>query len=379
MDDTIDEKDIAYVEGVIKGTNEATNLSDANFDGKIDDKDITQIEQIIAGTESSLTIVDDSPEQRNVTVAHPVESVAVLGTYGAEAMRSLKADDKVSCVSDPIVKDYNMFLPEFSKLPTIGGMFSPDLEKLVAQNPNLVLAYAESPKPEEFDSKLPSSINVVHLDFTRADLMCDDFKKLGYIVDRTEEADEIIKFYEDFNIKIKEKTENLPVDGRPRVYLASMGFSSSKIYNSIGKGTGPDSACDMAGGINIAEHSGYKDVDPEWVTSQNPDIIVAVLSTSSGIGYEYDNTSLVEAMRNEILNSPELAEVKAVKEGKVYCISLQIMSKPRYFLGVAYLAKWLHPDLFEDLNPEKLNAEYLERFQDLPYRGVYIYPPLNES
>jgi iron complex transport system substrate-binding protein len=35
MDNTINEKDVAYVEGVIKGKNAATNLSDANYDGKI--------------------------------------------------------------------------------------------------------------------------------------------------------------------------------------------------------------------------------------------------------------------------------------------------------------------------------------------------------
>jgi|GEM_PF-4022682 len=38
MDDTIDEKDVAYVEGVIKGTNPATNLSNANHNGRIDAK-----------------------------------------------------------------------------------------------------------------------------------------------------------------------------------------------------------------------------------------------------------------------------------------------------------------------------------------------------
>ena len=46
MDDTIDEKDIAYIEGIIKGTNASTNLSDANYDGVIDAQDIDQIKKI---------------------------------------------------------------------------------------------------------------------------------------------------------------------------------------------------------------------------------------------------------------------------------------------------------------------------------------------
>lgn len=378
MDDTIDENDIAYVQGIIKGTNSATKLADANYDGKIDLGDITQIEQIIAGSEESITIVDDSAEQKNVTVVHPVNSIAVLITYGAEALRSLKAEDKVICVSDPITEEYSLFFPEFSKLSTIGGMFSPDLEKLVAQNPDLVVAYAESPKPEDFDSKLPSSINVVHLDFTQANLMCDDFKKLGYILDRTAEGEEITRFYEDFNAKIIEKVGNLSDDERPRVYIESI-TPSTKSYSAIGKDSGPDSACNMAGGINIAEHDGYKTVDPEWVASQDPDIIIAVLFTSLGCGYDHDNSTSIESVRNEIMSRPELAEVKAVKDGKVYCISTQVVAKPRYFVGVGYLAKWFHPDLFDDLDPEEINADYLERFQGMPYRGVYVYPPLEEN
>jgi len=54
MDETIDEDDIAYVEGVIKGTNETTEFSDANYDGEVTEKDITQIEQIINGEESEI-------------------------------------------------------------------------------------------------------------------------------------------------------------------------------------------------------------------------------------------------------------------------------------------------------------------------------------
>ena len=60
MDDTIDEEDIAYVEGIIKGENAATNLSDANYDGEVDEKDIAQIEEIIKGEEKNLTLIDSA-------------------------------------------------------------------------------------------------------------------------------------------------------------------------------------------------------------------------------------------------------------------------------------------------------------------------------
>jgi len=56
MDDTINEDDVKYVRGIIDGTNEATDLADANYDGQIDEDDIAQIETIISGDERSLTI-----------------------------------------------------------------------------------------------------------------------------------------------------------------------------------------------------------------------------------------------------------------------------------------------------------------------------------
>lgn len=274
--------------------------------------------------------------------------------------------------------EHSLFFPEIGNLATIGSGFNPDLEKLVSLEPDLVIAYAERPIPEDLDSKLPTSIQVIRLDLSRSDLMREDFLKLGYIIDRIAEAEEVVKFYDDFNTKIIEQTEYLSDIEKPRVYIESI-TPTTMSYSSIGKGTGPDDACEMAGGTNIAEHDGYKTVDPEWVISENPDIIIGVLFTSLAVGYEHDSISELEIIRGDIMSRPELSEVKAIKEGKVYCIALQVMSKPRYFVGVAYFVKWFHPDLFDDLDPKAINTEYLERFQGMPYRGVYAYPSLEEN
>jgi iron complex transport system substrate-binding protein len=50
----------------------------------------------------------------------------------------------------------------------------------------------------------------------------------------------------------------------------------------------------------------------------------------------------------------------------------------RHFIGLAYLAKWLHPDLFKDLDPRAVHQRYLNEFQGLDYdlgkRGTLVYP-----
>jgi len=57
MDDVIDEDDMEYVRKVIDGSNEATELADANYDGHIDEEDISQIELII-GVIGGLNLVN---------------------------------------------------------------------------------------------------------------------------------------------------------------------------------------------------------------------------------------------------------------------------------------------------------------------------------
>ena len=367
-DDTIDMRDLTYVKLIFFGKKPETELADAKYDGKINPLDFIQIKLIIVGKEKELTIVDDFP--KIVTIHKPVKRIIPLSTYVTEAIRSLKSMDKIVGVPSYTLSGHALFFPELIGLPTIGDRHMKDIEKVIELEPDVILAYAKSPKPKEYDDKLPESIKVVHVDFSRAALMIEDFEKLGYILDKRDEADEIADFYEEFNSKINEQVEGLSEDEKPRVYL-----EGSTKYRTGGKKKAIDDACTMAGGINIADFEGNKNVDPEWVIIQNPDIIVKYPMTGRcKCGYEYDDPSTLEAIREEIMSRPELAEVSAVKNEKVYCISFQVMSKPRYFVGTAYLAKWFHPELFEDLDPRALNEGYLEKIQGMPYRGVYAYP-----
>ena len=47
------------------------------------------------------------------------------------------------------------------------------------------------------------------------------------------------------------------------------------------------------------------------------------------------------------------------------------------------MAKWLHPEIFQDLDPQEIQQEYLNKFQGIDYDlnkyGAFVYPPLNES
>jgi iron complex transport system substrate-binding protein len=75
------------------------------------------------------------------------------------------------------------------------------------------------------------------------------------------------------------------------------------------------------------------------------------------MGYEKDNkTNLVE-LRASLLNRTGAQSINAVKNDRLFIMSDSIMTKASYFVGVAYFAKIFYPDLFEDLDPEKVHRQ----------------------
>jgi len=367
MDDTIDEDDIKYVEGIIDGTNDATELADANYDGKIDEDDVTQIELIINGDEEELTIIDSA--DRNVTVLKPVESIIPLTSDQVEVLRSISAIDKIVGIND-YVTELSSFFPELVDLPSAGG-YDPDLEVIVELEPDIVM----STNPQKLEDPLEGTdITIICFKFYTPSIMKDEVLKLGYLLDKKSEAEHLIEYYESVTDPIKNVVSEISDEQKKRVYYEWC----SGTYKAYGSNTGGHEALTSAGAINVAtELTGCPSVDPEWVIEQKPDIILKnIWYGESQCGYETEDSTYIKETRDEIMSRPELANINAVKDGNVFVICYKIGASPQYPVGMAYMAKWFYPDLFEDLNPQAIHAEYLEQFQGVPYQGIYVYPAL---
>jgi iron complex transport system substrate-binding protein len=115
-------------------------------------------------------------------------------------------------------------------------------------------------------------------------------------------------------------------------------------------------------------------VSQEWVLDKNPDIVIKCPFTAkvpSGYGINADS---MKKQREEIIARSELKQIKAFKTDKVYVLSRRAVSGPQSIIGLMYVAKWLHPELFQDVNPEKIHQEMLEKFYGLEYQGTWAYP-----
>lgn len=375
MDGTIDEDDIEYVLGIIEGTNEATELADANYDGEIDEGDVNQIELIIRGEEKMMTFID--AQDKAITVNKPIDRIVTLPPSSLDTVRAIGAAENVVGISTFLDEVY---FPDLSKLPSVGSSwFTPDYEAIIELDPDVVLTLGNY-TPDIEDVMAPAGITVIRIELNVVELIPAETKKLGYILDREDEATEFVNWYTEWTDEIRSRTDELPEAEKPRAFMGYQNMAG-------GKGTFWDSACKTAGGINIAENlDGYREVDPEWLVEQNPDIIVKAATlltvTEASQGYRTDDSSEMRAFREGLLNQTGWEGIDAVKSGNVHVAAWQIHLGTHTIVLTAYLAKWFHPELFDDLDPRAIHQEYLTRFQGLNYdvyqHGVFVYPPLEE-
>ena len=79
------------------------------------------------------------------------------------------------------------------------------------------------------------------------------------------------------------------------------------------------------------------------------------------------------------MNRPEWSNVSAVKNNRVYIIHLDLLYGLSDPAAMTYWAKWLHPDLFEDLDPQAIHQELIDEFLSIDINvyehGVFVYHP----
>jgi len=378
-DDTINMQDVTYTELIILEYRDKTELADAKYDGKINMQDVTQIELVILGKEKEITVIDshEGYPRNTVTVEKPVEGIIPFADNQADGIKVLGAVDRVVGVGTEI-QDKPILYPVMSELPGVGGVWGagPDIEAILSLNPDILLTYEFRPSPEVLDYKLAGTdIKVVRLTF---DIDMPQFVIMGYILGKRDEAEEFIDFFDSHIGSIEEKTEGLTDDEKPRVYI-----EWCQPYLAFNKLSGAGQICEIAGGTNIAAdltgvgspHS--LTIDPEWVVEQNPDIIIKI--PSSGTGYDADSVAGIQAARDDIMSRPGWSHIKAVETGNVYLLTIELHDGPQAVVAAQYYAKWFHPELFEEMNPQAFHQEYLDRFMGIDYDvkedGIFVYHP----
>lgn len=223
--------------------------------------------------------------------------------------------------------------PEAAKAkPKIGGFSTVDIERVVALEPDLIVAttiHKETviPALEEL------GLTVVALAPKTLDGVLANITLVGEVTGKNQEATRLVSALEKRIKAITDKT--VAVAERPRILYLTW---HDPLWTT-GSGTIEDDLINKAGGENIAHDlTGHKTIDLETVIRRNPQVIVV----NTGHGDAKDLPF------HCIKNEPRLGVTEAVVADRVYQIDADIINRPtpRMVDGLEQLAKIIHPELF---------------------------------
>lgn len=312
-----------------------------------------------------ITITDS--KGRQVKVLAPPKRIVVTNSDVAEVISALGMADRIVGASDTCLED-PMLSQKLKNAVSIGTWSQPSAEKIVELKPDMVFAYASFLK--NAGQIEATGIPLVCLDCYKIETLARDIKTLGQILSKEKEAAAYVNCIQKYLNIIESRVKSLKTSQKPLVYQES--YSD---YKSVSVGSGGHQMLEMAGGTNICggEPVAFPQVSPEWVLSKNPQVIIKAVSSSVASGYGETGEAMKEK-RDEIMSRPGWKGISAVKNGRVYIISSDIYTGPRAVVGIACFAKWIHPQLFADLDPAAIHNEILTGFHGLKPKGAWVYP-----
>ncbi len=293
--------------------------------------------------------------------------------------------------ADP--ETYHAYLekyPDIAKIPTFGGMKDGtfNIEQAVALKPDVILMNIDAKTATEeagYIEKLAKvGIPLVYVDFREKPMENTEpsMRVMGKLMGKEQLAEDFIKFRAD---SIKAVTDKLAAakPKAPVVFVERAGGYSDDCCMSFGN-ENFGKMVEIAGGKNMANGiipGTFGTVNPEQIIASNPDQIIvtggmweAFVPGGAWVGVGYGADMKDAKVKLEALTKrPAFTGVKAVADKQVHAIWHQFYNNPYQFVAIQEIAKWLHPDLFKDLDPEATFKELHARFLPLPYKqGFFV-------
>ncbi|MEX6507178.1 ABC transporter substrate-binding protein [Jiella sp. M17.18] len=336
---------------------------------------------------------------RTVEVKTPVERV-ILGEgrqiYFVAALDREAPFHRIVGWRDDLAKadpeTYSAYLekyPAIGKLPTFGGMKDGtfDVEQAVALKPDVILMNLDAKTATEeagyIETLKKVGIPLVYVDFREKPMVNTEpsMRLIGKLFGKEKVAEDFIAFRRQSISAVTDvlKREN---PQRPLVFMERAGGYSDDCCMSFGD-ENFGKMVEIAGGINMAKDiipGTFGTVNPEQIIASNPDQVIVTGGNWEGyvpggawvgVGYGADE-ALARKKLEALTKRPAFTGIKAVKTGEVHAIWHQFYNNPYQFVAIQQIAKWLHPDLFRDLDPDATFRELYARFLPLDYKPGYF-------
>ncbi len=269
-------------------------------------------------------VLVDVAGNRITIPAEPQRIISLVPSH-TEILYALGLSEQIVGVSE-----YCNYPPAAAEKPKVGGFSNVDLEQVIGLRPDLVLA--STLHVAEIVPALQQRKITVYVDepqTVQGTLL--SILTIGHITGRDAEAEALVAAMQDRIQAVQDTVREAP---RPRVFWEL----GAELFTA-GPGSFINDLIVMAGGDNVAADadSPWPQLSVEAIVLHDPDVIVLA-------DHNYGETAEMVKSR------PGWKEIRAVKEGRIVEITDDdVMSRPgpRVVEALEFLARALHPDLFQ--------------------------------
>ena len=337
---------------------------------------------------------------RRVTVIAPVKRIAVM--YGLEDLVAVGGEEALSKLVALNKFRYERWRPDWwymwkshfpwiTRLPDIGQPgYGLNIEAIIESHPDVLIVapfmykrMLDSGDVERLERAgvkivvvnfVPETTNITkHLEAVKRSILA-----LGLLTGYVDRAEKLFKLYEE---KIRYIVERASKSNTTSVIV----LATWAKWRAYGAKSMYQVWISLAHGENVAASAvpgSSGNINPELILRQDPDVIIFTcnnnLITPEGvkqvniIGYTATQPALAKRALRKLISRLGWDKLRAVRNCRVYML-YHGLSHGHIFQYVAleYIAKWLHPELFKNLDPRSDLAAFFENYMPFPLRGVW--------
>ena len=337
---------------------------------------------------------------RKVTVKVPSGRILVDGSRYLYTTAMLDKENPVRRIvgwpndleeNDPsTLRTYQDKYPQIGDMPKIGdlydGSFSP--EEAIRLRPDVFVASASSYQTAQ-DAGVIDRLAKVGIPTVFLDYFVDPIKNtvpsvelLGKLLDRNVEAANFVHYYQSIVGEVRSRLEAAKQPPTPTFLWRAPGYFDC--CSSFAK-SNLAAIVNYAGGENMADNmlpGKQGAISPEAVLARNPDVVIATgadwspdTPAAAGsfvpLGYDEQRPQAQQQLRSIVDKEAGFSQLRAVRDHRTFAAWHHFYDSPYNFLAIQWFAKWLHPDLFRDVDPDAGFRDLHEKFLPVPAKGTF--------
>jgi iron complex transport system substrate-binding protein len=251
-----------------------------------------------------------------------------------ETLFELGLKDRVIAVTD-----FCKYPEEACRLPSIGGMLNPNMEKVISLTPDLIIHQSGNQRLRNNAKSV--GIKTLEVRMGNLEEIFDSIKKLGVALNCQEQANKLTLHLTSGIAFYQEQLKGFP----KKEVLLLLGDSSDPARDlyAAGPGTFLNELLNLSGGTNIIRDSParYPKLSKEHIIKKSPEIIIEAGPKSNLPQREID-------IRIQEWN--RFPTIEAVKKKQIYFIGADyiLIPGPRLLKTIEQFSKAIHPNLFSD-------------------------------